>query len=118
MLAYHIGVEVECKISEAINPRHYQAGFHSTATCGTFAAAAAAGRLMGLDREALPRALPVPRSQSPGLRENFRTMTTPFYAHRSSPSGVVAAPFADHGSTATAKTLEKPRGSFSPTRGR
>src|SRR5881397_254868 len=31
MLAYHLGVEVECKISEAINPRHYQTGFHSTA---------------------------------------------------------------------------------------
>src|SRR3546814_2868990 len=57
MLAYHIGVEVECKIAEAIDPRHYQTGFHATATCGTFAAAAAAGRLMGLDREALQRAL-------------------------------------------------------------
>ena len=34
MLAYHLGVEVECKISEAINPRHYQTGFHATATCG------------------------------------------------------------------------------------
>ena len=42
MLAYHLGVEVECKIAEAINPRHYQTGFHATATCGTFAAAAAA----------------------------------------------------------------------------
>ena len=41
LTAYHIGVEVECKIAEAIDPRHYQAGFHSTATCGTFAAAAA-----------------------------------------------------------------------------
>ncbi len=39
MLAYHIGVEVECKIAEAINPRHYQHGFHATATCGVFAAA-------------------------------------------------------------------------------
>ena len=35
MLAYHVGVEVECKIAEAINPRHYQTGFHATATCGT-----------------------------------------------------------------------------------
>ena len=34
MLAYHIGVEIECKIAEAINPRHYQEGFHATATCG------------------------------------------------------------------------------------
>jgi len=51
MLAYHLGVEVECKIAEAINPRHYQTGFHATATCGTFAAASAAGRLMGLNNE-------------------------------------------------------------------
>ena len=34
LLAYHLGVEVETKISEAISPRHYQHGFHSTATCG------------------------------------------------------------------------------------
>src|SRR5690606_37169774 len=56
MLAYHLGVEVETKISEAISPRHYQHGFHSTATCGTFAAAAAAGKLLGLDTETLQRA--------------------------------------------------------------
>src|SRR5918992_432905 len=50
MLAYHLGVEVECKIAEAIDPRHYQTGFHATATCGTFAAAAAAAKLMKQDR--------------------------------------------------------------------
>src|SRR5712672_4126654 len=41
MLAYHLGVEVECKIAEAIAPRHYQDGFHSTGTCGPFGSAAA-----------------------------------------------------------------------------
>src|ERR1700683_1359288 len=34
MLAYHVGVEVECKIAEAISPRHYDEGFHTTGTCG------------------------------------------------------------------------------------
>ncbi|MFL6694051.1 MAG: MmgE/PrpD family protein, partial [Ramlibacter sp.] len=63
VLAYHLGVEVECKIAEAINPRHYQAGFHSTATCGTFAAAAASARLMDLDRDATVRALSIAGSQ-------------------------------------------------------
>src|SRR5712671_4031428 len=29
LLSYHVGVEVECKIAEAISPRHYQDGFHS-----------------------------------------------------------------------------------------
>jgi len=117
MLAYHIGVEVECKISEAINPRHYQAGFHSTATCGTFAAAAAAGRLLGLDREALQRALSVAGSQSAGLRENFGTMTKPFHAGRSSESGVVAAQFAGYGWTAADTILEAPRGFFNAAGG-
>ena len=34
LLAYNVGVEVETKISEAINPRHYEDGFHSTGTVG------------------------------------------------------------------------------------
>src|ERR1700674_893209 len=34
MTAYHAGVEVGCKIAEAIAPRHYEDGFHSTGTCG------------------------------------------------------------------------------------
>jgi 2-methylcitrate dehydratase PrpD len=112
MLAYHLGVEVECKIAEAIDPRHYQTGFHATATCGTFAAAAAGAKLMGLDAEATTRALSIAGSQSAGLRENFGTMTKPFHAGRASESGVVAAQLAGLGWTATDKILEAPRGFF------
>jgi 2-methylcitrate dehydratase PrpD len=112
MLAYQIGVEVECKIAEAINPRHYQHGFHATATCGTFAAAAAAARLLKLTVEQTMRALSIAGSQSAGLRENFGTMMKPFHAGRSSESGVVAADFAAMGWTATDKILEAPRGFF------
>ncbi len=117
LLAYHLGVEVECKIAEAINPRHYQTGFHSTATCGTFAAAAAAAKLLGLDAEATARALSIAGSQSAGLRENFGTMTKPFHAGRSSESGVAAAQFASYGWTATDRILEAPRGFFSAAGG-
>jgi 2-methylcitrate dehydratase PrpD len=112
MLAYHIGVEVECKIAEAIDPRHYQSGFHTTATCGTFAAAAASAKLMGLDAAATARALSIAGSQSAGLRENFGTMTKPFHAGRSAESGVTAAQFAGYGWTATDRILEAPRGFF------
>lgn len=117
MLAYHLGVEVECKIAEAINPRHYQTGFHATATCGTFAAAAAASRLLGFDVDKTLRALSIAGSQSAGLRENFGTMTKPFHAGRSSESGVAAAQFASYGWTATPKILEAPRGFFSAAGG-
>src|SRR3954462_5213409 len=117
MLAYHLGVEVECKIAEAIHPRHYQTGFHSTATCGTFAAAAASARLLGLPQEATCRALSIAGSQSAGLRENFGTMTKPFHAGRASESGVAAAQLAAIGWTATEKILGAPRGFFSAAGG-
>ena len=111
-LAYQLGVEVECKIAEAIHPRHYQTGFHSTATCGTFASASAAGKLLGLDREKMCRALSIAGSQSAGLRENFGTMTKPFHAGRSAESGLVAAELAHIGWTAASTILEAPRGFF------
>src|SRR6185436_1946123 len=44
--AFLIGFEVECKIAEAIDPSHYNRGFHSSGTIGTFGAAAAAAKLM------------------------------------------------------------------------
>jgi 2-methylcitrate dehydratase PrpD len=112
MQAYHVGVEVECKISEAIDPRHYQQGFHSTATCGTFAAAAAVANMMGFDAERTMRAFAIAGSQSAGLRENFGTMTKPFHAGRASESGVVAADFAARGWSAADNILEAERGFF------
>jgi 2-methylcitrate dehydratase PrpD len=112
LTAYQIGVEVETKVCEAIHPRHYDDGFHSTATMGTLAAAAAAARLMGLNVEAVRRALGIAASQSAGLRENFGTMTKPFHPGRSAESGIVAADFAALGWTATPIVLEAGRGFF------
>jgi 2-methylcitrate dehydratase PrpD len=112
MLAYQIGVEVECKIAEAIAPRHYQTGFHSTATCGSIGAAAGAAKLLGLDREATRRAISIGATQAGGLRENFGTMTKPFHAGRAAENGVVAAEIAALGFTASPNGLEADRGFF------
>ncbi len=112
MVAYQIAVEVECKIAEAILPRHYQQGFHSTATCGAIGAAAGAARLLGLDRETTRYALSLAASQAGGLRENFGTMTKPFHAGRAAESGVVAAELAALGFTASPIALEADRGFF------
>jgi 2-methylcitrate dehydratase PrpD len=112
MLAYQIGVEVECKVAEAIMPRHYQTGFHSTATCGSIGAAAAAAKLLGLDRDATRRALGIGATQAGGLRENFGTMTKPFHAGRAAENGVVAAEISAAGLTASGNALEADRGFF------
>ena len=110
--AYLVGVDVECKIAEAISPRHYQHGFHATATCGPFAAASAVGHLRDFDQETMVRALSIAGSQSGGLRENFGTMTKPFHAGRAAESGMVACDLAELGWTAADKILEAPRGFF------
>jgi 2-methylcitrate dehydratase PrpD len=112
LAAYLIGVEVECKICEAINPRHYQDGFHSTATVGTIGAAAGAARLLGYNLDRTLTTLGLAASQAAGLRENFGTMTKPFHAGRASESGVLAAELAGLGWTAAPNILEADRGFF------
>jgi 2-methylcitrate dehydratase PrpD len=112
LVAYHSGVEVECKIAEAISPRHYEDGFHSTGTCGVFGGTAACAKLKGLDAVHTARAFGVAGSHAAGLRENFGTMMKPFHAGHAAESGVVAADFAAIGWTAAEQILEAQRGFF------
>jgi 2-methylcitrate dehydratase PrpD len=110
--AYIVGTEVEMKVSEAIDPRHYRDGFHSTGTIGAIGAAAALARLRGADEPTTQRAIGIAASQSAGLRESFGTMTKPFHAGRAAESGVVAVDLAMRGWTAAENILEAPRGFF------
>src|SRR5437868_6694658 len=110
LLAYQLGVEVECKIAEAISPRHYEDGFHSTGTCGVFGGTAACARLHGFDVERTVRAFAIAASHAAGLRENFGTMMKPFQAGHATESGVVAADFAALGWTGAEQILEAERG--------
>jgi len=112
LLAYQVGVEVECKIAEAISPRHYQDGFHSTGTCGVFGGTSACARLKGFDVEKTVRALAIAASHAAGLRENFGTMMKSFQAGHATESGVVAADFAALGWTGAEQILEAQRGFF------
>ncbi len=115
--AYIIGVEVACRIADAINPRHYRDGFHSTATMGGFGAAAAAARLYGCDLDATLRAFGLTASMSAGLRENFGTMTKPFHAGRAAENGLFAVLLARRGWTAAKDILEAKRGFYSAAAG-
>ncbi len=112
MLAYNIGVELECKIAEAIAPRHYEDGFHTTGTVGVFGSAASAAKLLGFDRAHVLTTLGIAASEGAGLRENFGTMTKPLHAGRAAESGVTAAELAGLGWTAADTVLEAPRGFF------
>ena len=117
VLAYLLGVEVECRIADAINPRHYQDGFHSTATMGGIGAAMAVGKMLRLKEEELIRTLGIAASMASGLRENFGTMTKPLHAGRAAENGVTAALLARDGFTAAANILEARRGFFNAMAG-
>ncbi len=115
--AYLVGVEIECRIADAIDPRHYRDGFHSTGTIGVFGAAAAAARLYGCDLDQTLRAFGLAASMSAGLRENFGTMTKPFHAGRAAENGLLAVLLARRGWTAAKDILEAKRGFYSATAG-
>jgi 2-methylcitrate dehydratase PrpD len=112
MLAYHVGVEVENKIGEAISPRHNGDGFHTTGTCGSFGSAAACAKLRGLSTKQTAYALGVAASEASGIRDNFGSMTKPFHAGHAAENGIVAADLAALGWTAADDILEAPLGFF------
>jgi 2-methylcitrate dehydratase PrpD len=110
--AYHLGLEVETKISEAIAPRHYEDGFHSTGTCGVFGSTVAIAKLRHLDTRAIASALGVAGSQSSGLRANFGTMTKPLQAGHAAEVGLMGVDLVQLGWTASTEILESPQGFF------
>ena len=112
MVAYHVGVEVECKIAEAISPRHYDEGFHTTGTCGSFGSVSACARLRGLNVLQTTYALGIAATEGGGFRDNFGSMTKPFQAGHAAENGTVAADLAALGWTAADNILEAPLGFF------
>lgn len=110
--AFLIGFEVECKIAEAIEPAHYIKGFHSSGTIGTFAAAAAAARLLKADRTQVAHALTIASSLAAGIRVNFGSMTKPLHVGRAAENGVVAAELAVRGFTGGDQGLDGKWGFF------
>ena len=112
LAAFVYGFEVTCRVADAMNREHYRRGYHPTGVIGPLGAAVAAGRLLGLDRTGLRRALGIAATSGGGLRENYGTMTKPFHAGRAAESGVVAAALAARGFTASEDVLEGERGFY------
>jgi 2-methylcitrate dehydratase PrpD len=108
--AFALGFEVECRVGLAVHPEHYDAGWHITGTAGAFGAAAAAGRLLGLDARRMSWALGMAGSQAAGVREQFGSMTKSLHIGRAAASGVLGAVLASLGFDATEQIFEGRRG--------
>src|SRR5882672_4022367 len=108
--AYVVGFELEARLGRAMNPRHYQRGWHCTSTLGTIGAAATASRLLGPDREAAGHALAIAASEASGIKENFGSMVKPLHAGLAARNGVIAALLAQAGMTASQAAIDGPQG--------
>jgi 2-methylcitrate dehydratase PrpD len=105
-----LGVDVACRVGNAVYPEHYDRGWHITGSTGMLGAAAGCARLLGLDTEHTAMALGIAASQPVGLREQFGTMSKPLHPGAAARTGLMAALMAQQGFTASARALEAPRG--------
>ena len=105
-----LGIEVECRLGNAVYPAHYDAGWHITGTTGVFGAAAAAGKLLGLSKQQMVWALGLAATQPVGLREMFGTMTKSFHPGRAAQNGLTAALLAGKNFTSSDHGIEAKSG--------
>jgi 2-methylcitrate dehydratase PrpD len=103
------GYEVQIRLSLALDPAaHYDRGFHPTATCGAFGAAAAAGRILGLDPEGFSNAFGIVLSMSAGSMQYLvnGAWTKRSHVGHAALCGLVAATLAREGYKGASESLE------------
>lgn len=111
--AFITGTEVACIVGEMLGAAHYDRGFHTTATTGTIAAAAAVSRLWKLGSSETETALGLSATQAAGLRTMFGSMGKPIHAGKAAMNGLLAARWASSGISGQKAALEAPEG-FGP----
>jgi len=103
------GYDVTCRIALALPAgEHYDRGFHPTATCGAFGAAAAAGRVFGLDADEIAAALGTVLSQCAGSLQFLANgaWTKRFQVGWAAANGLAAATLVREGFKGAAEALE------------
>src|SRR6476469_10926860 len=107
------GYEVTCRIALALPAgEHYDRGFHPTATCGVFGAAAAADRVFGLDADRVEGALGTVLSQCAGSLQFLvnGAWTKRFQVGWAACNGLMAAALVREGFKGAAEALEGKHG--------
>ncbi len=97
LAAYAVGVEAMARLGRAMGSRHYETGFHNTATLGPVGAAAAIGHLLGWAPDLLATALGIAATQAAGLRLQFGSEVKPLHAGLAARAGVLAVQLAQAG---------------------
>jgi len=106
------GYEVAIFMGILANPGHRELGFHTTGTCGTFGAAAAASSIICSDVNAVVNALGIAATQAAGLLESDHAGAMAKHLHpgRAAQSGLISARLASHGFTGAESVIEGDEG--------
>jgi 2-methylcitrate dehydratase PrpD len=104
--AFILGVEVECRVGNAVSPAHYARGWHITSTCGVFGAAAACAKLLELSANGITNAIGIAASQSAGIVENLPTAAKNVSVGGAARNGLFAALLAAEGYDASVRAIE------------
>jgi 2-methylcitrate dehydratase PrpD len=103
--AYVAGYEVTAKLVHSLRDSAHD-GWHAPSTLGSFGAATACAKLLGLSASEVEMALGITASMASGIVANFGTMTKPLHVGLGARNGVLAAKLAQGGYTANAKAIE------------
>jgi 2-methylcitrate dehydratase PrpD len=110
LAAFVAGFEVETRIGRVIGRALADCGWHVTGVLGHFGAAAAAGKLLGLDARGLSHALGIAATQAAGLEQSFGTMSKPLHPGKAAMNGLLSALLAREGFTGSTAVLDGPHG--------
>ncbi len=103
------GYEIICRLGQALGPDdHYERGYHPTATCGAFGAAATASKVMGLNAAEIESALGIALSQASGTMQFVENgaWTMRYQVGNAAKNGLVAASFAREGFVGASHPIE------------
>lgn len=106
LCSFIVGFEAACRIGSLATPLLSEIGWHTTSVVGVYGAAAAAGKILKLNRQEIAYAMGIATSESSGVKANFGTMTKSFHAGKAACDGVTAALLAQKGLTSADDALE------------
>lgn len=107
-----LGMEIECRMGCVLMepPGDCSVAWTMTGLVGGIGAAAAVGKLLGLNEDQLTFALGIAATQAGGFREGLGTMTRDFPMAQAARSGLIAALLAAEGFTTSERALDGPKG--------
>ncbi len=111
--SYVVGLEAMARLGLSLGSKHYENGFHATATLGPIGIAAAICHLTEASVEETAVALGIAATQSSGLRLQFGYDTKPYHAGMAARSGLLAARLAAAGFSGAPDFLDNPVGFYS-----